>query len=168
MSKLTKSGFDTTYVNASGTFATNGTRNITATNMRTFADDIVDSSLFIEDSHDTIQYILNPGATITTGIKGDIMIPFDCTVIGWDISADTTGSIVIDIWKDTFANYPPTIADTITGSEKPTLSSALINQDLTLTTWTTDLTRGDWLRFNVDSVSTVSRVTIVIRVKRTS
>jgi len=168
MSQLSKSTFDTTYANASGSFATNAIRAITALIMRTFSTDIKDSVLFIDDAYDTIQYVINPGATITTGIKGDIMIPFNCTVLGWDIVADQTGSIVIDIWKDTYANYPPTVADTITGSEKPTITAALKNQDTSLSSWTTSLTRGDWLRYNVDSVATVTRVTVVIRVKRTA
>ena len=169
MSALSKSTFETTYQNSSGTFATNGTRNITGANMRQFADDIADSLLFIDNAYDAIQYIIDGGGSaITTGIKGDLMIPFDCTVLAWDIVADTSGSIVVDIWKDTYSNFPPTIADTVTGSEKPTLSSASKNQDLTLTTWTTAFTKGDWLRFNVDSITTVTRVTVVIRVKRTS
>ena len=33
----------------------------------------------------------------------------------------TSGSIVIDVWKDTYANFPPIVADTITASAKPTL-----------------------------------------------
>jgi len=75
---------------------------------------------------------------------------------------------VIDVWKDTYANFPPTVADTITGTEKPTLSSASKNQDLTLSTWTTSITAGDWLRFNVDSASTVTRIALSIMVDASS
>lgn len=169
MSKLSKSGFETTYQSGSGTFATNGTRQIDAADMRQFADDIADSALFIDDAYDTIQFIIDGGGSaITTGVKGDIMIPFNCTVLGWDIVADQSGSIVVDVWKDTYANFAPTVADTITGTEKPTLSSAVKNQDIALSTWTTALTRNDWLRFNVDSASTVTRVTLALRVVRTA
>lgn len=45
MSTLNRSTFDTTYVNASGTFADNTTRLITEGDMRQFADDIDDSLL---------------------------------------------------------------------------------------------------------------------------
>jgi len=169
MSALSKANFDTTYSNSSGTFADNTTRLISEGDLRQFADDIADSLLFIDNAHDTIQFIIDGGGSaITTGVKGDIMIPFDCTVQAWDIVADTSGSIVVDIWKDTYANFPPTVADTVTGTEKPTLSTATKNQDLTLSTWTTAFGRGDWLRYNVDSITTVTRVTVVIRVKRTS
>ena len=110
------------------------------------------------------------GAVITTGIvkPGDLEVPFDCTIVEWRITADQSGSIVVDVWKDTYANFPPTVADTIAGSEKPTLSSAQKNEDTNLTTWTTALSKGDWLRFNVDSVSTVTAVTLSITVRRTN
>jgi len=106
------------------------------------------------------------GSAITTGQKGHLEIPFACTITGWTLLADQSGSIVIDVWKDTYANFPPTVADTIAGSEKPTLSSAQKNQDLTLTTWTTAVAAGDILAFNVDSVSTVTRVTLSIRAEK--
>lgn len=107
------------------------------------------------------------GSAITTGVKGFISIPYNGAIQSWDIFADQSGSIVLDIWKDTFANAPPTVADTIAGSEKPTLSSASKNQDTNLTTWTTSVSAGDVIGFNVDSASTVTRVTVVIKIKKT-
>lgn len=103
------------------------------------------------------------GSAITTGEKGHMEIPFAGTITGWTILGDQTGSIVVDVWKDTYAAFPPTVADTIAGTEKPTLSAAQKNQDLTLSTWTTAVTAGDILAFNVDSASTVTRVSISIR-----
>lgn len=104
------------------------------------------------------------GTAITTGVKGDITIPFDCYVDSWYITADQVGSIVIDVWKDIFANFPPTVADSIAGTEKPTLSASAFNSDTNLTTWTTRrITSGDVIRFNVDSASTVTRVNLVFR-----
>jgi hypothetical protein len=63
------------------------------------------------------------------------------------------GDIVIDVWKDSYANYPPTDADSIAGSELPTLSGVLKNEDTSLSTWTTSLTVGDVIMFNVDSAT---------------
>jgi len=108
------------------------------------------------------------GSAITTGVKGYITIPYNCTITGWDILADVSGSIVVDVWKDTYANFPPTVADTIAGSEKPTLSSAVKNQDNDLTTWTTSVSSGDIIAFNVDSASTLTRVNLTIKVTKTS
>ena len=107
------------------------------------------------------------GSAITTGQKGHLEIPFACTITGWTILADQSGSIVVDVWKDTYANFPPTVADTIAGSEKPTISAAQKGQDLSLTTWTTAIAAGDILAFNVDSCATITRVTISLRVTKT-
>ena len=115
-----------------------------------------------------IIYVIDGGGSaITTGVKGFLEIPFACTITGWTLTADQSGSIVMDVWKDTYANFPPTVADTIAGSEKPTLSSVQKNQDLSLSTWTTAVSAGDHLAFNVDSASTVTRITLSIRATRT-
>jgi hypothetical protein len=116
---------------------------------------------------DAIEFVIDGGgATITTGVKGDLEVPFACTINRVTLLADQSGSIVIDIWKDSYANYPPTVADTITASTKPTISSATKAQDSTLTGWTTSISAGDTLRFNVDSVTSIQRVTVSLRVTR--
>lgn len=108
------------------------------------------------------------GSAIASGSKVYLEIPYAMTITGWTLVADQSGSIVIDVWKDTYANYPPTVGDSIAGTEKPTLSSAAKNQDLTLSTWTTSVSAGDTLVFNVDSASTVTKATLVIRGTRTA
>lgn len=109
----------------------------------------------------------NDGLAITTGIKGDLVIPFNCDIVEWTLLADQTGSIVFDIWKDTYANFPPTVADTITGSAKPTISSSTKGQSSTLTGWTVACAAGDILRLNVDSAATIQRVTLFLKLART-
>ena len=106
------------------------------------------------------------GSAITTGIKGDIQIDFDCTINQVTMLADQSGSIVVDIWKDTYANFPATDADSITASAVPTISTAVKSQDATLTGWTTSITAGDHLRFNVDSITSIERVTIALQVTK--
>lgn len=106
------------------------------------------------------------GSAISTGIKGDVEIPFACTLNQVTMLADQSGSIVVDIWKDTYANYPPTDADSITASAVPTISTATKSQDTTLTAWTTAITAGNILRFNVDSCATITRCTIVLKYTR--
>lgn len=107
------------------------------------------------------------GSAITTGVKGYVEVPYTGTITGWTILGDQSGSIVVDVWKDTYANYPPTVADTIAGSEKPTISSATKGQDLALSTWTTSVTAGDIIGFNVDSCTSITRATLVIRILAT-
>lgn len=113
----------------------------------------------------SISVILDGGGSVlTTGLKGFVEVPYNGTITGWTIIADQSGSIVVDVWKDTYANAPPTVADTIAGTEKPTLTAAQKNQDLSLSTWTTAVTAGDILAFNIDSVATVTKVTISLRI----
>ena len=104
------------------------------------------------------------GSVITTGFKQYVVIPYNCIITDWYIIADVVGSIVIDVWKDTSI---PTVANTIAGSEKPTLSSQQNNSDNVLTTWTTTVTAGDIIGFNVDSVSTITKATLVIKIRKT-
>ena len=107
------------------------------------------------------------GSAITTGEKGHLEIPFACTIQQVTMLADQVGSIVVDIWKDTYVNYPPTDADSITALAPPTLSLAQKSQDSTLTGWTTSITAGDILAFNVDSAATITRVTLSLQVTKT-
>jgi hypothetical protein len=85
-----------------------------------------------------------------------------CTITGWTIIADQTGSVVIDILKATYAGFPT--VTTITGSAKPTMTAATKATSTTLTGWTTALAAGDVLEFNVDSITTCEQVYIVLDV----
>jgi len=107
------------------------------------------------------------GAAITTGVKADVEVPFACEIVAAVLLADQAGDIVIDIWNDSYANFPPTDADSITAAAPPTLSAAAKSEDETLTAWTTALAKEDILRVNVDSVATIERVSLILRVART-
>ena len=123
---------------------------------------------FIEDLDGSINFVIDGGGSaITTGVKGDIEIGFDCIITACRVLPDQSGSIVVDIWKDTYANYPPTDADTITSSTPPTVTATTKSEDTTLTSWTTTISAGNILRFNVDSCSTIERATISLTVERT-
>lgn len=107
------------------------------------------------------------GVVLTTGVRLDVPIDFNCVIDQVTLLANASGSVVVDIWKDTYANYPPTVADTITAAAKPTLAAAIKNQDSTLTGWTTTITAGDTLRFNIDSVATITRLALTLRLRKT-
>lgn len=114
-----------------------------------------------------VELIVGNGVSaITAGIQGDIKFPFACTITSVECLADQTGSIVFDLWKDTYANFPPTVADTITAAAKPTISSATKATDSTLTGWTTSVSAGDIIRVNVDSITTCTRVALAIKFTR--
>lgn len=107
------------------------------------------------------------GSVIATGIAGDLYCPFACTITAWTLQADQSGNLVVDIWEDGFvANTPPTVADTITASALPTLSSNQQLHSAALTGWTTAIAAGSAFRFNVNSATTITRFTLTLTVLR--
>ena len=75
---------------------------------------------------------------------------------------------MVDIWKDTYANFPLTDADSITFAALPTITTATKSEDATLTGWTKTFAKGDILAFNVDSATTVKQVTLSLTGRRTA
>lgn len=109
------------------------------------------------------------GSVITTGVAGmGLIVPYACTLVEWTLTADVSGSIKIDIWKDTYANFPPTNADSITNSFEPEIVSGTKAQDTDLSNWTSvTVSAGDILYFNVDSCSTITKALLVFKVTKT-
>ncbi len=108
------------------------------------------------------------GSVITTGLKGFLTVPYDCTIVSATMAADVSGSCVIDVWNRAYASFPPTVTQSIVASAPPTLSSQQSSQDTTLTGWTSSgaLLAGSVLAFNVNSASTVTRVTLTLKVTK--
>lgn len=98
------------------------------------------------------------GTVITTGQKGYIQIPWAMTITSWSLVADTPGDIVIDVWAETGAK--PDDSDSITGGNEPELSTDDFVEGGSVSGWTTAIAANDWVGFNVDSVATVTRVTL--------
>jgi len=125
----------------------------------------INSSSNLQDV--AIEFVIDGGGfAITAGVKGDLEIPFACTISRVTMMADQSGSIVVDIWKETYDNYPATDADSITASAPPTITTSTKSQDSTLTGWTTSITAGDILRFNVDSATAITRVILSLKVTK--
>lgn len=108
----------------------------------------------------------NNGVVLGTGIQGDLFVPFACTINQVVLSADQTGSMVVDLWKAPGGSYPPVVGNSITASAKPTLSSASLYNDVTLTGWTTSISNGDFIRVNINSVTTIQRFMLALIVTR--
>lgn len=108
------------------------------------------------------------GSEITPGVKGEAgPFAFDAEIVDVTALADQTGSIVIDVWRDSYANFPPVDGDSITASAPITISEGTKAQDSTLTGWDTTIEAGSIFRFNVDSCSAITRVTLSFKLKRT-
>ena len=118
-----------------------------------------------------IEFIIGNGEdVITTGVKAAIEIPCKCKIVSARIveNLGTSGSIVIDLWMDTYANVVPTDVVSITAAAPPTVTTAIKSEDTTLTDWTVDLVKGNWLVANVDSVTSMKLVTLSLVVERTA
>lgn len=98
------------------------------------------------------------GTALTTGTKGYRYIEQNCTITGWHVRSDISGSVVFDVKRSGVS---------LAGSEKPTLSASTSNSDLALSTWTTSLLAGDIIEFVIDSASTLTRATLTILVTKT-
>lgn len=120
-------------------------------------DKLVSSILFTIDGG---------GSNITGGVKGDIVVDFNCEILSTTLLADQSGAITVDIWKTGYDLYPPTNTDSITMSGI-ILPSGIKSQDNILQNWTTAISAGDILRYNVDSASSVERVLVDLKVIRT-
>lgn len=115
----------------------------------------------------TVAFVIDGGgAAITTGIKGDVAVNFSGTIISAQVLADQTGSIVVDLWKDSYANFPPLDADSITASTPLTISSGVKAEDATLDSWVKAITAGDIIRYNVDSNTAINRATVILKIKK--
>lgn len=49
------------------------------------------------------------GSVITTGTKGMIPVDFPCVIESATLLAEQSGSIVVDVWKTTYAGAPPAV-----------------------------------------------------------
>ena len=121
---------------------------------------------------DALEFVIDGGGSaLTTGMKGYLEVPYACTISQATLLADQSGSVVVDIFRSTYSAFaPPThpvSGDKLTASAPPTISSATKSQDATLTGWTTSLAAGDVLGFNVNSATTITRVTCSLKVTRT-
>jgi len=101
---------------------------------------------------------------ISTGFSGAGVVPFTGTITEAVLIAKESGNIVVDIKKSTYSGFPTT--SSITASAKPTLSSAQKYSDSTLTGWTTSVSAGDILEFYVDSVATITKCTVFLKIKK--
>ena len=97
------------------------------------------------------------GAVIGTGQKGQLRIPFNATITRWDVMADQSGSVVIDILR---ANNAIPSVSMVGAGNKPTLTASQFT-GAAVSGWTsTALSAADFIAFNVTSATTVTRVSV--------
>lgn len=110
-------------------------------------------------------------AVLAVGEYNAIWIPYGVTFTNWNIFSSVSGSIVLDVWIDSYTNLPPTVADTIVSSGKPTLSSAIKAQG-SASGWTVSgplaiaAAGGFMMYIRIDSVTTCTYCFGTIEYKR--
>ncbi|MCI4438063.1 MAG: hypothetical protein JHC33_14755, partial [Ignisphaera sp.] len=116
----------------------------------------------------TVNYVIDGGgAVITTGSKGFVVVDFPGTIISWTILGDASGSLIVDVSKATYANFPGTF--TASSGTSPTLSSAQKNQANINWSGFTTCAAGDIFQFTVSGTpATVTRVTVSIKISATA
>jgi len=102
------------------------------------------------------------GGVLSTGSTSYITMTHSGNFKGWYILSPISGNLIIDVWKA--AGAIPTVANSIAGTEKPTLTSQTVNSDTNLTTWTTtSFAQGDIVALQISSASTVTYANIVLQ-----
>jgi hypothetical protein len=100
------------------------------------------------------------GSVLETGSKAYIRVSQSGTLYKYTALADITGSAIIDIYKNTYANYPPTSSSSITSGSKPTISTGIKTENSTLTGFSSvTFSSGDVFGINLDSWSGSTRLT---------
>ncbi len=87
------------------------------------------------------------------------------TITGAYLVGSPSGSAVVDVWKIAAGSSLPTVTNTIDASDLPTLSSANVYTDTTLTGWTTTVTAGDMWAIKLNSASTVTSLNLIIDIR---
>jgi hypothetical protein len=96
----------------------------------------------------TIESVFNQFPTLSVSTVIEKRVFFTGTIIRWSVVGFPSGSIRFFISKSTFAAYP-TLID-IYGTDPPQLVNAYRAESVALTGWSTGITTGDILRFQID------------------
>ena len=104
------------------------------------------------------------GGAVTTPINNVyVLIPASGTISKVTVlTQGGNGSCLIDVFNNPYSAYPSTTS--ICGTSKPTISSGIKYQDSTLSTWSTSVSEGDILGFNLISTSTFTNINIILSI----
>lgn len=90
-------------------------------------------------------------------------VDFACTILTGDISADPSGSAIVEVYTS-----PDAVTWTKINASAPlTLSAAQHASDSTLTGWTKTFSAGTFVRFKLTSLSTVKLVSVTLKCQKT-
>ena len=107
------------------------------------------------------------GGVCNTGIVGYIRFPYACTIAGWGLTSDgSSPTCTWDIWKVAAGTSLPTVANTIintgAGGVKPFISTGNVNSSSSVTNWTTAISAGDIVGYNLDANTIGTKITLTL------
>jgi hypothetical protein len=113
-----------------------------------------------------IEMVLEPTGT---GFQDELIVPFDCTIKEAVMTWSPVGDVTVTIERVSFASYPAAGSDITAGTLVGL--NANTNRKLDITDpvgagWTVALSAKDVLRYNLTTLNTVTKTTIMLFVAR--
>lgn len=119
--------------------------------------DFIDSALNPDGT--TMGFVINnAGTAIDTGTIGFSRATKSGTITAWTMRSDVSTSTTVTIKKCAAAGFPTT--SSIVASAKPTLTAEASNTSSILTGWTTAITEGDYIEYNVDTNNNATKLAL--------
>ena len=99
------------------------------------------------------------GTLVGSGTRLSAQMPLTGTIIQATLLGDALGSLIVNIYKNTYTNWP-----TVAVIGTIALGNVQKNQDSTLTGWTLGITEGDVLEaYSLNGASGVNRVSVSLK-----
>ena len=158
---VTKNGL---FLDPANDYNISGDKIVFATPPTTNDDIVIIALAAAADLTRTVNYVIDSGSLpMQVGDKGSLTIDVTGVIENIRVLSDQTGDIVFDISKTTFADFPN--FNSITSGNRVQLINTNKYFDDVLNNWTSTITAGDILRFDVISVNNIRRVLISLKLK---
>jgi hypothetical protein len=115
-----------------------------------------------------IGILVDNGSTVlSTGVKGQRIIAWDCEVVEWTVSSSDSGAIEWDINWSSYSDWPTTAS--VGGLSLPSIPATNSKSRDDSVNWVkTTFNAGDIIEFEIDSVTTLTNCMLSLRIRRTS
>jgi hypothetical protein len=158
---VTKNGL---FLDPANDYNISGDKIVFATPPATNDDIVIIALAAAADLTRTVNYVIDSGSLpMQVGDKGSLTIDVTGVIENIRVLSDQTGDIVFDISKTTFADFPN--FNSITSGNRVQLVNTNKYFDDVLNNWTSTITAGDILRFDVISVNNIRRLLISLKLK---
>ena len=158
---VTKNGL---FLDPANDYTISGDKVVFTTAPATNDDVVIIALAAAADLTRTVNYVIDSGSLpMQTGDKGKLTIDVTGVIENIRVLSDQTGDIVFEIEKCTFADYPNFTS--ITNGARVQLTNSDKYFDDVLNNWTTTITAGEILRFDVISVNNIRRLLVSLKLK---